>query len=280
VSVSAGYYRRDFYNLQIVDNSNISLSDWTPYSIVTPTDPRLALSGQPIPMYTLTAGQYNNTIHNLWTYSTQNKTTYNGVEFTANARGEKYLLFGGVTTDRRAVTSCDGDTTTSGTSPRDNPNNLRFCDSIPPFRTTVKASAAYTLPYDVQISGSFASIPGLGGTCNPNCGISANYTVTTAIAGGRPIIGSPSGSASTIVNLVQSNTLFLDAQNRVDMRISRTFKFGQTKIQGFVDIFNVLNAGTVTSVNQTYAASGTNLWLTPTGIVDGRYAQFGMQLTF
>jgi carboxypeptidase family protein len=280
VSVSAGYYRRDFYNLQIVDNSNISLSDWTPYSIVTPTDPRLALSGQPIPMYTLTAGQYNNTIHNVWTYSTQNKTTYNGVEFTANARGEKYLLFGGVTTDRRAVTSCDGDTTTSGTSPRDNPNNLRFCDSIPPFRTTVKASAAYTLPYDVQISGSFASIPGLGGTCNPNCGISANYTVTTAIAGGRPIIGSPSGSASTIVNLVQSNTLFLDAQNRVDMRISRTFKFGQTKIQGFVDIFNVLNAGTVTSVNQTYAASGTNLWLTPTGIVDGRYAQFGMQLTF
>jgi len=74
--------------------------------------------------------------------------------------------------------------------------------------------------------------------------------------------------------------MFLDTQKRVDMRISRTFKFGQTKVQGFVDIFNVLNAGTVTSVNQTYAASGTNLWLTPTGIIDGSYAQFGMQVTF
>jgi hypothetical protein len=42
------------------------------------------------------------------------------------------------------------------------------------------------------------------------------------------------------------------------MRIGRTFKFGQTKIQAFVDIFNVLNVGTVTSVNQTYATSGTN----------------------
>jgi len=47
-----------------------------------------------------------------------------------------------------------------------------------------------------------------------------------------------------------------------------------------VEILDVLNAGMVTSVNQTYAASGTNLWLAPTGIVDGRYAQFGMQLTF
>jgi hypothetical protein len=271
VSVSAGYYHRDFYNLQVVDNSNISLSDWTPYAVSTPADPRLALSGQPIPMYTLTAGQYNNTVHNVWTYSTLNKTTYNGVEFTANARGEKYLLFGGITTDRRAATSCDGDTQTNGNSPRDNPNSLRFCDAIPPFRTTVKASAAYTLPYDIQISGSFASIP--AGS------ISANYTITSATAG-RSIIGSPAGTSSTIVNLVQPNTMFLDTQNRVDMRIGRTFRSGQTRIQAFMDIFNVLNAGTVTSVNQTYATSGTNLWLTPTGVVEPRYAQFGMQLTF
>ncbi|HEX7794291.1 MAG TPA: TonB-dependent receptor [Vicinamibacterales bacterium] len=271
VSVSAGYYHRDFYNLQVVDNSNISLSDWTPYVIPTPADPRLALSGQPIPMYTLTAGQYNNTIHNVWTYSTQNTTTYDGVEFTVNARGDKYLLFGGITTDRRASTSCDGDTQTNGNSPRDNPNALRFCDAIPPFRTTVKASAAYTLPYDIQASGSFASIP--AGS------VSANETITSAIAG-RSIIGSPAGSSSTIVNLVTPNTMFLDTQNRIDMRIGRTFKSGQAKIQAFVDIFNVLNAGTVTSVNQTYATSGTNQWLMPTGVVEPRYAQFGMQLTF
>jgi hypothetical protein len=222
-------------------------------------------------MYTLTAGQYNNTIENIWTYSTQNKTTYNGVEFTVNARGDKYLLFGGITTDRRASTSCDGDTQTNGNSARDNPNSLRFCDAIPPFRTTVKASAAFTLPYDIQVSGSFASIP--AGS------ISANYTITSAIAG-RSIIGSPSGTSSTIVNLVQPNTMFLDTQNRADLRIARTFKYGQRRIQAFVDVFNVLNAGTVTSVNQTYATSGTNLWLTPTGVIEPRYAQFGMQLTF
>src|SRR5437773_1568393 len=71
------------------------------------------------------------------------------------------------------------------------------------FRTTVKASAAYSFPYDIQLSGSFASIPGPG--------IRADYTVTSAIAG-RAIIGSTTGTASTVVNLVQPNSLFLDYQ--------------------------------------------------------------------
>jgi hypothetical protein len=33
-------------------------------------------------------------------------------------------------------------------------------------------------------------------------------------------------------------------------------------------------------VNQTYAASGTNLWMSPATIMDGRYLRFGMQLNF
>jgi hypothetical protein len=128
------------------------------------------------------------------------------------------------------------------------------------------------LPYDVQLSGSFSSIPGIP--------IAANYTVTSALAG-RPIIGNTAGAASVVVNLVQPNSVFLDYQNRLDMRVGKTFRFGQTKIQGFADIFNVLNAGTVLTVNQTYGAvAASNAWLTPTTIMDGRYVRFGMQLNF
>ena len=124
------------------------------------------------------------------------------------------------------------------------------------FRTTFKVSAAYSFPYDFQLSGSFTSIPGPG--------VAADYTVTAPIAG-RPIIGSTAGTASTVVNLVEPNSLFLDYQNRLDLRLGKTFRFDSTKIQGFADIFNVLNAGTVMSVNQTYGAvAATNAWLTPT----------------
>jgi hypothetical protein len=284
-SVTVGFYHRDFYNLQVYDNQNLSTADWTALSVATPTDPRLPLSGQPIPLYTLNPAKVGIATDNLNTFSTQNKSAYNGFEVTANLRRDRFILFGGVTTDRLVSSNCDGSTSTQdvgtrGASARDNPNSLRFCDvtlatsgqAAGVFRTTVKASAAYSFPYDVQVSGSFSSIPGPG--------IRADYTVTSAIAG-RTIIGSTTGTASTVVNLVQPNSLFLDYQNRLDLRVGKTFRFGQTKIQGFADIFNVLNAGTVLTVNQTYGAvAASNAWLTPTTIMDGRYVRFGMQLNF
>src|SRR5262249_52925560 len=224
MSVTAGYYRRNYYNIQATDNQNLALNDWTPYTIATPTDPRRPLSGQPITMYSLNPGRVGIPTDNLISFSTLNKTTYDGVEFTVNARGSKYLLFGGVTTDRRVASTCDGDNETGGDpvgSSRDNPNRLRFCESnlatngqpAGVFRTTVKASGAYTFPYDIQLSGTFASIPGPG--------VRATYTVTSAVAG-RAIIGSTTGAASTVINLVEPNSVFLDYQNRLDMRIGKT----------------------------------------------------------
>ncbi len=279
VSVTAGFYHRDFYNLQVADNQNVSTADWSSLSIPTPTDPRLPLSGQPIPLYSLNTNKVGVATDNLLTGSSQNKQTYNGIEFTGNMRRDKFIVFGGVTVDRLITNNCDGSSATDGTSGRDNPNGLRFCDSVRAtagqpagvYKSTFKASAAYSFPYDVQLSGSFSAIPGPA--------VAANYTVTSAIAG-RPIVGNTAGAASIVVNLVQPNTVFLDYQNRLDLRIGKLFRFGQTKIQGFADIFNVFNAGTALTVNQTYAAAGANSWLTPTTIMDGRYVRFGMQLNF
>ena len=176
-----------------------------------------------------------------------------------------------MTTDRRASTECDG-STTAATTARDNPNGLRFCDSIPPFRTTVKASFAYQLPWEFQLSGSLSAIPGAS--------VAANYTVTAALAG-RTIIGSTAGGTTIPVNLAQPNTVFLDYRKQVDTRIARTFRVDRYRIQGFADIFNVLNAGTVTRVNEVYGAvAATNAWKTPTAIMDGRYLRFGIQMSF
>src|SRR5262249_11204623 len=81
--------------------------------------------------------------------------------------------------------------------------------------------------------------------------------------------------------LVQPNSLFLDYQNRLDLRLGKTFRFNRTRIQGFVDIFNVMNAGTVLSVNQTYGAvAATNGWVNPTTIMPRRFGRFRIQLTF
>jgi hypothetical protein len=261
-SVTVGFYHRDFYNLQVTDNQNLATTDWSGYSINAPADSRLPLAGQPISMFTLSPTKVGVATDNLVTFSTQNQTTYNGFEVTGNVRRDKLIMFGGVTTDRRASTTCDE---------RDNPNSARFCDAIPPFRTTVKASAAYSFPYDINLSGSFTAIPGPG--------VSANYQVTSAIAG-RPIIGSTAGTASTTINLIEPGTFFLDRQNRLDLRVGKTFRVGERRVQGFMDAFNVFNVGTIVRVNENYAATGTNAWFTPTGIMEGRFVRFGVQMSF
>jgi hypothetical protein len=279
-SVTVGFYHRDFYNLQVADNQNLALTDWAPLTIPVPTDSRLPLSAQTLPLYTLNQTKVGIATDNLMTYSTQNKSAYNGFEVSANVRRDKFLLFGGVTTDRLVTSNCDGSNSTDGTSGRDNPNGLLFCNSVRAtsgqpagiFRTTVKASAAYSFPYDIQVSGSFTSIPGPA--------VAANYTVTSAIAN-RPIIGSTTGAATIVMNLVEPNTLFLDYQNRFDIRFGKTFRINQVKFQGFADVFNLLNAGTVLSINQTYGAvPSTNAWFAPLTIMDGRYVRFGLQLNF
>jgi hypothetical protein len=261
VSVTAGYYRRQFYNLDVTDNLNLAVTDWTSFGITTPTDPRLPLSGAPITMYSLNTNKVGVATDNLRTFSDANTTVYDGLEFSANMRKDKLLLFGGVTTDKRASITCDE---------RDNPNSARFCDATPPFRTTFKMSAAYQLPWDFQLSGSFIATPG------PS--VAANYTVTAAVAG-RPVVGSTAGATTISVNLNQPNTVFLDYKNQLDLRVAKNFRFGSRRVQGFADIFNVLNAGTVLRVNEAYNPAA-NAWLTPLTIMDARYLRFGIQMSF
>jgi hypothetical protein len=268
--MNVGFYRRQFYNLDVYDNQNLTRSDWSPFTITTPTDQRLPLSGQPIEMYSLNANKVGVATDNLRTFS-DNTTVYNGFELSGNLRREKLLLFGGINTERRATTECDGSTSATNTA-RDNPNGLRFCDSPPPFRTTFKMSAAYQLPWEVQLSGTFMAIPG------PD--VDANYGVTAAIAG-RPVIGTTAGTTSITVNLIEPNTVFLDYQNKVDLRLARNFRFDRYRIQGFMDISNVLNSGTVVRVNETYGTNpATNQWMTPLGIMEARYVRFGVQMSF
>lgn len=263
LSVTAGYHRRQFYNLDTTDNLNLSPDEWNPFSITTPNDSRLSTAGQAITMYSLNANKVGTPTDNLRTYSDINTSIYNGVEVSANARFSRALFFGGVTTERRATTGCDE---------RDNPNGLRFCDAIPSFRTTLKLSGAYQLPYDFQLSGTFLAVPGSS--------VSANYTVTAAIAG-RPIIGTTAGATTIGVNLIEPNTLFLDYRKTFDLRLARTFRFDRYRMQPFADFFNVLNLGTVTRVNQTFGANpATNAWMNPQAIQDGRYIRFGIQMSF
>ena len=265
VSVSGGYHRRTYGNLAVTDNLNLSVDDWTPFTITAPIDDRLPGGGGfPVTMFTLNTNKVGAATDNLRTFSAQNTRIYNGVDLNVNARiGQTAFLLGGVTQERSVSTSCDQ---------RDNPNGLRFCDSFGPYRTLFKLAGSYELPYAIQISGSFVSRPGIN--------VAANYTVTSALAG-RPIVGSTAGATQINVNLIEPGTTYTDYLNTLDMRLARTFRFGKYRLQGLVDIYNLLNAGTVTTVNPTFGAvAATRVWNNPLTIQTSRYVRFGAQLQF
>jgi hypothetical protein len=241
------------------------VDEWSPFSITAPLDDRLpGGGGYPITMYTLNTNKVGAATDNLRTFSTKNARTYNGVDLNLNARiGASAFLLGGITQERSVSTSCDQ---------RDNPNSLRFCDSVGPYRTLFKIAGSYELPYAIQVSGSFVSRPGIS--------VSANYTVTSAIAG-RPIIGSTAGAAQINVNLIEPGTMFTDYLNTLDFRLARTWRFDKYKLQGLVDIYNLLNAGTVTTVNTVFGAvPATRVWNNPQTIQSSRYVRFGAQVSF
>ena len=266
VAVTAGYHRRTFGNLAITDNLNLSVNDWTPFTITAPADPRLpGGGGYPIEMYTLNPAKVGTASDNVRTYSDLNARTYNGFDVLVSATmGDGGVLLGGVTFDDLATSTCDQ---------RDDPNLRRFCEPASPYRTIFKLSGAYPLPYDFQLSGSF--------TTRPGADIQATLPVTAAIAG-QSIIGSTAGATQINVNLVARNTMFRAYINNLDMRVAKSFRFGgRYKVQAMVDIYNVLNAGTVTVLSEAFGVNpATRVWMNPQSIQTGRYLRFGTQFNF
>jgi hypothetical protein len=270
VSVTAAYYRRQFYNMLLYRNLAIDTRlDYTPFTITAPPHPQLPNGGgEVITMYNLNPAKLG-VVSNVLTYSTENTRKYNGIEVSVNARLPRGgFVFGGVTTDRTATNNCDGPVTTTqsatlATTGISDPNVLRFCNQVPPFMALYKASAGSPLWYGLQLSGSFQARPGVSQA--------ANYTINSATAG--VVL---TGGGTLTVNLVDPMTRFYDYTSQLDMRVGRMFKVRRTRIQGFVDVFNVLNASTVLTVNETF---GPN-WLDPQIILQGRRAQIGAQLDF
>ena len=58
----------------------------------------------------------------------------------------------------------------------------------------------------------------------------------------------------------------------------KILRFGKTRANVGVDIFNMLNANAALSYNQAFIAGGA--WLTPTSILSARFAKISAQFDF
>ena len=78
------------------------------------------------------------------------------------------------------------------------------------------------------------------------------------------------------INLLDPGQMYRDRINQVDLRVGKIFRFGRTKANVGVDLYNALNSSVVQNSNATYGPS----WLTPTLVMPARFAKVSAQIDF
>jgi hypothetical protein len=284
VAVDASYFRRWYGNFLVVDDLSLAPTDFDAFSITAPADSRLpggggyAVSG----IYNVKPEKFGVPVNYLVTRADNygKQTQYwHGVDVTLNARPrEGVLLQGGVSSGRTVTDNCEIvakvpessviTVGTNGLQTSTNAPSTTYCHQATAFLTQVKFLGSYRIPrVDVQLSGTFQSVPGPNVLANYNA---PNAAVTPSL--GRNLSGN---AANATINLVAPGTLYGDRLNQLDVRIAKILHFGRTRATVNLDLYNALNANPVLTQNNNFGA-----WQQPTSILLARFAKVSAQFDF
>jgi len=247
-AVSVGYYGRRFSDLYTTVNALVPPTAYAPVTITNP------LTSQPLIVYNqdpTTRGAVQNQL----TTIPDLRQTYNGVEFQVNTRMSKATVFGGLTIGRDYGDQDSGDLN----NPNNRINNTGNIGFDSPYQ--IRGGFTYRLPSALQLSGSVRESSGLPQT--------RVFTVTTANVPGLTQV-------TQNVQVAQRGEFRYPWVNLVDLRLTRAFKAGRTKIEPTLDLFNVFNNNAVTSAVTTIGSSLGR----PSAIVMGRLLRVGGHVTF
>jgi carboxypeptidase family protein len=296
IGVSVGYFRTWYGGFLAVDNQLVTPADFDPYCITAPVDPRLPGGGgnRLCGIYDIRPekfGQVDNLITQSSHYGKQSEV-FDGIDVTLTARfGRGGQAQGGLSTGRTVTDNCllvDSPSTVVAGTPAGAMLTVPTQDARPGFcrisqpwaaATQVKFAVVYPLPWHLQTSALYQNAPGFP--------IAASYVATNAeikTSLGRNLAACPSQTAATCnqtvtIDLIPLNTMFDDRIQQLDLRFSRIFTMGRTKLQGNVDIYNTFNASTILNENTRYT-NQNNQWLNAVQIMGGRLFKFGVQLSF
>jgi hypothetical protein len=297
VSLSVGYFRRWFGNWYTTQNQALTPSDYTGFYMPVPVDPRLPGGGGYTigPIYDVNPNKVGQVLqYSTWSSNFAEQTEHwNGFDISITAREGRLTAQGGTSTGKKYADNCalravlpelgidvaglsaaPVPTVINGASP-----TSPWCHYEEPFLTRATALAAYTIPkIEVQVSATFQSNPGLPPVGVTGTDLQAQWVVPNAIIKqylGRDLSG---GAANMTVNIVQPGTVFAERVNQVDFRVAKILKYGRTRTQIMFDLYNLTNADTPLTYNQTYNPTGQ--WLTPTSVLTARFFKIGAQVDF
>jgi len=278
-SVEFGYFWRWLGNFTATDNTLVAASDFTPYTITAPSDPRLpggggyAVSGLGN-LVLAKFGQTSNNITDAANFGAQYQH-YHGILINVNVRATKGLtLTGGINSGSTITDNCavravipEGGLILGSTSYQNT-----YCHNEPGYITKANAIASYMMPkVDVLVAMTLRSDQGAP--------LQANYNAPSATvvvpALGRAVTG---GAATTAINLIAPGQVWGDRVNELDFRFAKILRFGRMRVNAGIDVYNILNQAAILTYNQTFTPGGS--WLAPTSVLSPRFMKVSAQIDF
>jgi len=280
-AVNVGYYRTVNGNFTVTDNALVGPADYDYFCLNAPRDPSLpGGGGQQIcgihdPKVT---PQVQNVVRQAKDIGKQS-SIYNGVDLTMNARFVRAaFLTGGISFGKQTTNNCD----VLAKLPELSPTPVN-CDIRPPWSagTDFKISGGYRLPGDLQMSGNYQNSPGIATTATWNA---PNVIVAAAL--GRNLSACRAGltadqcTATLAIPIVKNNTLYREKRvNLLAFAFSRNFALDRFTVRPRVELANLLNVNTVTTINTTFATTN-NSWQAVRGVLTPRTMKLAVQMEF
>ncbi len=288
VGIEVSYNRRTYGNFIVNDNTLVNPSDYDPFCVTAQVDPRFPGGGssQICGLYDLNPTKVGQ-VSTLRTYSGKygkQIEQWNGLDLNTQVRlpGGAFLQ-GGAALGKQVMDNCDVVTKL------DNPSTYQ-CRRESGLLPQVKLLGTYPLPWwGLQVSGTLqSSIPDPVGGANFDYnyfGLPANVVYANAQI--SPSLGrnlSAGAAGNVTVNVLEPGSLYPGRTNQLDLRAAKTVRLGTARLQGMLDLYNVLNNNNVLRQNGAYggysATTPSTTWARPQAIVPGRLIKFGAQLTF
>jgi len=216
---------------------------------------------------------------------------WHGFDYDLNARMTNSLVFqGGATTGRGVRDTCEVQEqlpeSTFAVALGTGINQVDACAIDESWQTNFRGLVSYIIPrIDVQLSAIARSIANTVPQTDQNAvatnglSMNANYQVTSEQvedAIGRPL---PGGAATQTVNIVKQGQVYGPRITTVDLRVTKIIRFGSTRTNVGLDLYNLFNSNTGTAFNQNFGTDGLT-WMRPTSVLNPRFLRFNVTLDF
>ncbi|HEY7286432.1 MAG TPA: hypothetical protein VH497_13365, partial [Vicinamibacterales bacterium] len=301
ISVSGGWYRRQFGNQTVTVDNRYSIAKGSydgPFCVNTPADPNLPGGGgyQVCGLYDLKPSVASAPLPQSSTLSFSSNyggetNIYEGFDASLTARPKPGMFFNiGINAQKRIFDQCalvdygvlsfltSNPTLLQQEISEVFPNGDRACHQDLPYRPDFKFLGSYSLPYDVQLSGTFQFTRGLqtGGAAPSILGQWAAPASATTL--GR---GFANAATTRTWNLIEVGENYGNYNlKQLDLRASKRFKLSQYRVRVDFDAYNIFNSNWPYTLSNTFSTAATSQWLRPTNVLQARFFKFGVNFDF